>query len=948
MVKTYLRYTLADVLGQVTGKVKPVVHHSQKIFFTVMNDYIIVFNAKSFKALQYIKSPFVKKSEITFIKCTKKFLFVGYSNGAILEYSVLEDNITKAYKANTSENMDLLKYETKFSINKSEITYLDYSEEENQLLSASKDCSIFLIDILSENVLYKYIGHKDSIIKASFTSLADMKLIVSLSKDNTVKIWNKSTQECLQTISNLVNKINYFSLLKDTLILGTYDNKLSIYKLLLTTKKKDDDLNLLQLAHLKGTLSRKSGAKIIHMCLLGNERILAVFSKDNCIEFFKVLSEKEIENRLLINEVKKTLSIKSKEEKEEKDGKEVDEYKEKAKKIYVNEDYNFGLKFLSLFSFIEENEIINVFYLDSLIYKNKESSYTTNIKLCFSSTKNIIELYELSANCIQENLFKLSKLKALIAKKDDSTNTLNEKQISKIFNDLLNPSITEDSLTLNHLYSINNGHKEIVRWVKFSSSNKKYLTASTDCVRIWNYSNKLEKKTQGYINFDEETIQTILPQSPVKTVIIENESPLTGLFLKGDDYLAIATKQGNIHLIETESCEIIKSIKAHSGEIWNIISLKVNKEFFVVSCSSDKKINYFKLNFEKLESEDNMNLYSLYGNMKVDEGENGNEIIEHVNSLETHDQITFMQITQNKKYLVYSLLDNTVRVVYSDSGKEFLNLHGHKLPVLCFDCSSDSSLLVSGSSDKNIKVWGLDFGNTHKSIFAHYDAVTTIKFVNKTHYFFSASKDGFIKYWDGDSVSNKFYILFFISKFELIAEYKDFFGEIWSLDVNLQGTTLLVGSSDKSIKVYELTKEQIVLETENEKKLDEQIEDELTKDLLGNNTIMNPLNKEVGNVVIIKKNLENLTLSEDLQEAINLCDGFKEEALQFQIAIEEYNTNVSLLKSKNKDANIKYYNLEKPEAPIPPILLLGKNIFEYIQNKLKSITPLSEFREYSK
>ena len=51
----------------------------------------------------------------------------------------------------------------------------------------------------------------------------------------------------------------------------------------------------------------------------------------------------------------------------------------------------------------------------------------------------------------------------------------------------------------------------------------------------------------------------------------------------------------------------------------------------------------------------------------------------------------------------------------------FLSLYGHKLPVLCLDISSDSKLLVSGSADRNVKIWGLDFGDCHKSIFAHDD-----------------------------------------------------------------------------------------------------------------------------------------------------------------------------------------------------------------------------------
>ena len=30
------------------------------------------------------------------------------------------------------------------------------------------------------------------------------------------------------------------------------------------------------------------------------------------------------------------------------------------------------------------------------------------------------------------------------------------------------------------------------------------------------------------------------------------------------------------------------------------------------------------------------------------------------------------------------------------------------------DISSDGTLLASGSADKNIRIWGLDFGDCHK------------------------------------------------------------------------------------------------------------------------------------------------------------------------------------------------------------------------------------------
>lgn len=56
------------------------------------------------------------------------------------------------------------------------------------------------------------------------------------------------------------------------------------------------------------------------------------------------------------------------------------------------------------------------------------------------------------------------------------------------------------------------------------------------------------------------------------------------------------------------------------------------------------------------------------------------------------------------------------------------------------DISSDSTLLASGSADKNLKIWGLDFGDCHRSLFAHGDSLMAVAFQPNTHYVFTAGE----------------------------------------------------------------------------------------------------------------------------------------------------------------------------------------------------------------
>ena len=60
------------------------------------------------------------------------------------------------------------------------------------------------------------------------------------------------------------------------------------------------------------------------------------------------------------------------------------------------------------------------------------------------------------------------------------------------------------------------------------------------------------------------------------------------------------------------------------------------------------------------------------------------------------------------------------------AGRIRLSLYGHKLPVTSLSVSSSGLLLASGSVDKSLKLWGLDFGDIRKSFRAHEEAVTKV------------------------------------------------------------------------------------------------------------------------------------------------------------------------------------------------------------------------------
>jgi WD40 repeat protein len=167
-------------------------------------------------------------------------------------------------------------------------------------------------------------------------------------------------------------------------------------------------------------------------------------------------------------------------------------------------------------------------------------------------------------------------------------------------------------------------------------------------------------------------------------------------------------------------------------------------------------------------------------------------------------------------------------------------------------------------------------------------------------------------------------------------EFPDFFADVWSLDVNSHGSSMIAVSADYSIRIYNISSEQVLPDWEKEKKLDKTIEEEFQKELDANHVNVNSMNKEIEKIIPIKKSMDNISFAEDLMDSLDLAEKFKNDVYQYEISVEEYAKSLEMLRNKNSK-KLKVFNLEEPELPKSSMMMLGKNIFDYIMFKLKSI-----------
>ncbi|KAE8447588.1 hypothetical protein EG329_010559 [Mollisiaceae sp. DMI_Dod_QoI] len=363
------------------------------------------------------------------------------------------------------------------------------------------------------------------------------------------------------------------------------------------------------------------------------------------------------------------------------------------------------------------------------------------------------------------------------------------------------------------------GHRADIRSLALSSDDRMLASASNGGLKIWN----------------------VRTRSCIRT--FECGYALCCAFLPGDKIVVVGTKTGELELFDIASAAILDTVKAHEGALW---SLQVHPDGkSLVSGGADKTAKFW--NFEVFQEE-------IPGTKRT----TPKLRLVHTRTLKVSDDILSLRFSPDSKLLAVALLDNTVKVFFVDSLKLFLNLYGHKLPVLNMDISFDSKLVVTCSADKNIRLWGLDFGDCHKAFFAHQDSILQVAFVphnrdGNGHHFFSSSKDKMIKYWDGD-------------KFEQIQRLDGHHGEIWALAVSRTGDFLVSASHDKSIRVWEQTDEQIFLEEEKEKELEELYESTMLASLEPEQDANDEA--EFGDVG--KQTSETLTAGEKITEALDI------------------------------------------------------------------------------
>ncbi|THH33593.1 hypothetical protein EUX98_g555 [Antrodiella citrinella] len=728
---------------------------------------------------------------------------VGYADGSI-----------RLWSASTSSVM------ATFNGHKKAVTSLAFDKEGTRLASGSQDTDIIVWDVVAEAGLFRLRGHRDQVTGIHFVEVVSSSapststgtapgFLVTGAKDTFMKLWDLSTQHCVQTL--VAHRAEVWTLdidpQQELVFTGSGEGDMKAWRLdheaMSAGLKESESGEVQKLIHSVTNLPLSSRHRVSQISFHPTQPYLAVQSHERSVEIFRIRTEEEIRKK----QARRRRRAKEKEQGKSKDASKQDQDIEPAQE----EDIGVADLFTPYLVARASGKVRSFDF-------SEEPTGKGTVQLFMALSTNALEVYSIPAPAKSK----------------------------------------EDTAEAARILAVDlPGHRADVRTLCLSSddmllasaSNGTHLSHVTLLIRV------LTSFVLGSLK-----IWNMKSFTCIRT--IECTTPICSTFLPGDRQIAVGTKSGEILIYDVASSSLVETISAHTSTVWSM-HIRADEQA-LVSGSADKDIKFWEIEYKKSTDKDSPS-------------QQGPRILTlcHVRTLKMTDDVLSVRYSPNGKLLAVALLDSTVKVFYQDTLKFFLSLYGHKLPVLSMDISADSKLIVTCSADKNVKIWGLDFGDCHRSIFAHDDSVMQVAFektdsrdfnAKPSHYFWTVGKDKMLKYWDGD-------------RFENIQKLDGHHGEIWALAVSNHGKFVVTGSHDKSIRIWEKLDEPLFLEEEREKELERLYETGIADTY---NREDAPMGSGVEGVAaeasgaeatgVSKQTTETLMAGERIIEAIDLAD----------------------------------------------------------------------------
>jgi WD40 repeat protein/uncharacterized caspase-like protein len=160
-----------------------------------------------------------------------------------------------------------------------------------------------------------------------------------------------------------------------------------------------------------------------------------------------------------------------------------------------------------------------------------------------------------------------------------------------------------------------------------------------------------------------------------------------------------------------------------------------------------------------------------------------------------------LAFSPNNKLLASAGSDADIKLWSVATGQEVKTLVGHSDDVSAIAFSSDGKKLASGSLDRTVLIWNLATGNPEVAYLGHQRRVNAVSISPDGRKVASGSEDGEIRIWEvvGPGITGEPPMV--KRPLQTLTGHK---GSIYSLTFNSDGKLLVSGSSDASMKLWDV------------------------------------------------------------------------------------------------------------------------------------------------
>ncbi|KAI6152009.1 WD40-repeat-containing domain protein [Pisolithus tinctorius] len=297
MVHSYLRHGPTQAFGLICSNSSNSKYDDKVAYVPALED-VLVWDVKKGQLLAMWHET-GHRSEVTCIERSpqENVFGVGYADGSIRLWDSGSSSVIATFNGH-----------------KKAVTALAFDNEGTRLASGSQDTDLIIWDIVAEAGLYRLRGHRNEVTgvrflvpQATLSTSADSpsSILLTVSKDTLMKVWDLSTQHCMQTVVAHRAEIWSMDISSDQkyIFTGSNDGDLKAWKInyeaVTDGLRESESGEIDKIIHFTASFPLALHHRVSRVLFHPYQPYLAVQSHERSVEVFRIRTEEEVRKKEL-------------------------------------------------------------------------------------------------------------------------------------------------------------------------------------------------------------------------------------------------------------------------------------------------------------------------------------------------------------------------------------------------------------------------------------------------------------------------------------------------------------------------------------------------------------------------------------------------------------------------------------------------------------------------